>query len=274
LVAAERSEAALGQEVFFSHGSRFPGSFGCEASFVKREARGVDSSASPVSSAITRLLLYSSTTRRKGRISCLTPEAGLCIIRNETIGYHVETMCRLPVNDRSSRIEPSRSSRATGAPRNNTCAMGIPGSNLYARHPRRAKRTQFGLGESTSPLDSRDPRARKTHRQGHRPWRCHPSAPNKANFAVFKAENEGADEKQSQLARVSPGGAGRSREIRDPKLEIRKVSGGLRMSVEVINEANLWAGGLPLGIWDCGLGIRAGAEICKRTQSARLGTAD
>jgi len=39
-------------------------------------------------------------------------------------------------------------------------------------------------------------------------------------------------------ARVSPGGAGRTREIRNPKLEIRKMSDGSRMSVEMTNKAN------------------------------------
>jgi len=55
-------------------------------------------------------------------------------------------------------------------------------------------------------------------------------------------------------ARVSPGGAGRNREIRSTKLEIRKMSDGLRMSIEVANEPN-WPGGPRLGITDCRLGI-------------------
>ena len=66
---------------------------------------------------------------RKGRVLCLTPEAELCIIHNETIGYHVETMCCSPVNDCLSRTKPDPGSRASGAPRDGTRQAGIPGTD-------------------------------------------------------------------------------------------------------------------------------------------------
>jgi len=52
---------------------------------------------------------------------------------------------------------------------------------------------------------------------------------------------------EANLARVSPGGAGRSRKIRNPKLETRKVSDGLRMSIEMTNEPNLRLFGPKMG---------------------------